>query len=112
MYEMMIEGNQTFNITISRPTGGATIAGPTSAVVTIVDNDTILSFSQASYSFSEKVGVAEITVLRTNGIRGAASVNYATADGTAKAPQKYVAVHGTLTFIDGQTNADCRYDHG
>lgn len=34
-----VEGNQTFNITLSVPTGGAALGSPSTAVATIVDNE-------------------------------------------------------------------------
>ena len=37
--DFLIEGNETFQIVISNPTGGATISGPDSATVFIAEND-------------------------------------------------------------------------
>ena len=37
-----------------------------------------------------------------------ASVNYATIDGSAKAPSDYTAVNGTLYFAAGETTKDIR----
>jgi uncharacterized delta-60 repeat protein len=37
--DLVVEGNETFLVTMSNPGGGAIISGPTNAVVTIVEND-------------------------------------------------------------------------
>ena len=37
--DSLIEGNETFNVTLSNPTNGATLGALTAAVVTIVDDD-------------------------------------------------------------------------
>jgi hypothetical protein len=36
-----VDGNRTLNITLSNPTGGVTLATPNTAVLTILDNDTL-----------------------------------------------------------------------
>ncbi|MFM1768766.1 MAG: hypothetical protein RJA22_1295 [Verrucomicrobiota bacterium] len=77
------------------------------AEVTIVDNDVnrgVFGFSQAIFPVNESVGSALITVVRTNGSTGRATVQYQTAAGTALAPGDFSTVSGTLTFETGQTN--------
>ncbi len=60
-----------------------------------------LQFSAAGYTVNENAGTATITVTRTDGSEGAASVDYATSDGTAKTVEDYIETSGTLTWADG-----------
>jgi hypothetical protein len=60
-----------------------------------------VEFSMASYTVSQSAGTATITVVRSGG--GAATVAYATSDGTAMAGRDYVAASGVLSFQEGQT---------
>jgi len=53
-------------------------------------------------SENEGAGIITITVQRTNGAGGSASVKYATANGTATAGSDYTPVSGTLFFADGE----------
>jgi hypothetical protein len=59
-----------------------------------------LRLDASSYSLNEN-GVLTVRVVRVGGATGTVMVNYATADGTAKAGVDYVPVSGTLTFGTG-----------
>src|SRR5207247_5245570 len=80
--DLLVEGNETVNLTLSSPAGGATLGTPSSAVLTIVDNDVAqassLQFSASSFSVAENGGSAVITVSRSGSSTGIVSVNYAT----------------------------------
>ena len=102
------EANETVNLTLSSPTGGATLGTPSTAVLTITDNDVALpagtlQFSAATYSVGENAGNAAVIVTRTGGSSGAVSVSFATSNGTATAPGDYTAVSQTVSFADGDT---------
>jgi hypothetical protein len=98
------EGNETFTVNLSNPTGGATLGTPSSAVVTIIDNEEgpgALQLSAATYSVGEGGGSLTVAVTRVGGSVGAVTVDYATANGTATAGSDYTAAGDTLTFGDG-----------
>jgi len=63
-----------------------------------------LQFSAATYSVAEDGGSASITVTRTGDATRAATVDYATYDGTASERSNYTAASGTLRFAPGETN--------
>jgi sugar lactone lactonase YvrE len=101
-------GNETFNITLSNPTGGAVLSGPPTAVVTINDNDTppIINLSGTFRSTEGNSGTKTfaLPVNLSNPSVQTVTVNYSTADGTAVAGSDYVATSGTLTFAPGVTS--------
>jgi Calx-beta domain len=62
----------------------------------------VIQFSAASYSINEGAGTVTITVTRTGSATGSASVQFATADGSATSPADYTAMSGILTFAPGE----------
>ena len=104
-----IEGLETVNITLSNPTGGATLGGQVTSTLTITSDDVAtlpgsLQFSNATYAVNETNGTVTITVTRSGGSDGAVSVSYATSNGTATAGSDYTATSGTLNFAAGETS--------
>ena len=99
-------GNRTVNLTLSHPTGTALFGSPTNAVLTIVDVDGpgSFQFSTNAYMIPQDGGSVVIQVTRANGKTGAASVNYATSDGTAAAGVNYTSAAGTLNFANNETS--------
>jgi glucose/arabinose dehydrogenase len=61
-------------------------------------------FSASSYTVSEGTVGTSIDVIRTGDVSGAASVNYATSDGTASERSDYTTERGTLNFSPNQTS--------
>ena len=77
--------------------------------MTIADNDLggTVQFSTGAYTVNEPASgntSAVITVARTLGMAGGVLVDFATADGTARAGHNYVATSGTLTFDSTNTS--------
>lgn len=101
-----IESSETVNLTLSNATG-ASMGTPNTATITISDNDVAgpgsLQFNSSGYSVDETAGTVTITVTRTGGSSGAASVNYATSNDTALAGSDYTSTSGTLNWADGDS---------
>ncbi|MFH1671033.1 MAG: Calx-beta domain-containing protein [Patescibacteria group bacterium] len=104
-----VEGDETINIALSEPTGGALLTTPSSAVLTIKDNEQSVSndgaliyFGALGYDVAENEGSIAITVERGSD-SGTASVNFATSDGTASASH-YSATNGTISFAAGESS--------
>jgi hypothetical protein len=108
--DRLVEGNETFVVTLSNPTGGATLGTPTQTVVTVADDDNggVIKFSSATYRVQEPLDtpstLVTITVQRTGtNLASGVSVQFATSDGTAQAGPDYVAAAGQLVFGPGET---------
>jgi hypothetical protein len=101
----LTEGGQTIHLELGTPTG-AWLASPSTAVLTIADNDAggTLAFAAASFSVAETVGLATITVVRTGGTGAGVTVEYATGNGSGVAGTDYDSRSGTLTFEAGESS--------
>jgi aryl-phospho-beta-D-glucosidase BglC (GH1 family) len=64
-----------------------------------------IALAAATYAVNQSAGTVTLSVARTGGSDGAASVAYATSDGTGKAGTDYTATSGTLTWADGDAAA-------
>ncbi len=99
--DRLSEGNETVVLTLSNPSGGATLGTNKTAVLTILDDEQTLQFSAPVYVVTEATTPVTVTVLRTGPPLGTVTVDYATAAGSAGAGADYSIVGGTLTFPPG-----------
>lgn len=97
--DLFFERNEDFTITLSNPSE-AILGTPSSAQVTIIDDDDppAITLSSATYSIGEAEPFVTITV-EISGLRQmVAEVDYYTYDGSATAGSDYTPASGTLTF--------------
>ena len=98
----LVDGHLTFSILLSNPTGGAGFGGPSSALVTIMDDDLGVGFASPVFLAAENSGSATLSLTRI-GTNGVTTVQYYTTNATAFAGTNYVAESGTITFTNGES---------
>ena len=100
--DTIAEGDETINITLSAPTGGAVIGPARTGTITIADDEKAVQFNPATYDVSELSGTATLTLARTGPTTDVVTASYVTEQGTATESQDYDPVSGTVTFAAGQ----------
>lgn len=99
--DTLAEGDESFSVVLTNLPSGYSRNAQLTTVVRILDNESAVAFSSATYSVNEGAGVGLITVRRTGASTNEVAVDYATLDGTAQAGLDYTNVTGTLTFASG-----------
>lgn len=105
--DSIYEGDETFTVTLSDPSGGASLGSPSTTSVTIIEDEPLppgsLQFETSSYNVDENSGSVSVYVTRTNGSNGAVGIDYTTSDGSAMAGSDYQNSLGSLSWADGET---------
>ncbi|MFN2577805.1 MAG: choice-of-anchor Q domain-containing protein [Pyrinomonadaceae bacterium] len=83
-------------------TGSGGALSDTDTVNITVNDGGTLQFSTSTFTVTENAGPGVITISRTGGSAGTATVQIATSNGTATAASDYTAVTQTVTFNDGE----------
>ena len=104
------EPDETFDLTISAPTGGATLGTQKTATVTIADDDEpapaqTIAFSAAAATVTENGGSITFTLTRTGDTTAAAGVTLARTGGTATPGTDFGTVPTTVNFAAGAKTA-------
>ncbi len=100
------EANETVNVVLSNPGGGATLGNQSSAVVTIVDDDQAASLSINDVAQTEgNSGTTNFSfsVTLSPGSAQTVTVDYAAVSDTAILGTDFQPSSGTLTFGPGET---------
>lgn len=88
--------------------GGWTLTIESSRLQCCSEVPGLIELQSPSYSAGESANSVTLTVVRSEESSGTASVDYATADGSAQSGSDYVPASGRLEFADGETSKSIR----
>jgi hypothetical protein len=100
------EPNETVNLTLSAPTGGASLGSPSTATLTILDDDPMPTITISDVTQNEGDAgptLFNFIVTLSNPSQGTITVDYATQNNTAIEPSDFTSKTGTVTFSPGDT---------
>jgi hypothetical protein len=102
--DTLVEPNETFTVTLTNPQNALIARGTATGTITNDDGGGTVQLNASTAQVGEAAGSLTVTVTRSGGAASGVSVQYATADGTAKAGSDYTATSGTLTFGANETS--------
>ena len=98
------ELNETFTVNVGVASGNA-VLGDSQGTATIVDDEPRVGINSVTKNEGNSGTTPFVfTVTLSSASTAAVSLNFATANGSAKSPEDYTATSGTLTFAPGQTS--------
>jgi uncharacterized delta-60 repeat protein/uncharacterized repeat protein (TIGR01451 family) len=97
------EGSETVNLQLVNPVGAFLDPATGAGTISIVDNGGVFAFSAVSYSATENGGNALLTIVRSGGANGNASVNWSVTGGSASPGVDYAGISGTVVFASNET---------
>ncbi len=106
--DTIVQGTRRFTASLSAPGGGASVGSPSSASITVSDNDRDTPADPGKLRISGFDGSvregepAQIGVQRYSGSSGAVSVRYAVTGGSAVSGTDYRRLSGVLSWGDGE----------
>lgn len=105
--DVVSETPETFTVTLSNPTGGSALVPPTSAVVTIIDDDTgvDLGITKSGPATVTPAGNIDYTITVTNG--GPATATNVTVTDTLPAGTTFVSANPSQGTCSGTTTVTC-----
>jgi uncharacterized delta-60 repeat protein len=108
MDDSNVTANLTVNLTLSNPSAPAGLGDQTNAVLTIINDDSAVSFGAAGYAVPKSIltGFGTIDVARIGSSSGTCSVYLTTTtNGTAVPGVDFFPTNLVVTFNPGQTDA-------
>ena len=100
-----VEGDETFTINLTNPTGGATIGNQNSATVIILDDDVQLAFSAPNFTIREDgTAIAAVTVNRIGRLTGVVGATLNLDGGNATYPDDYTQTSLNISFAEGENS--------
>ena len=109
--DFTITPNLTVNLALTNPTAPAVIGDQATAVLTILNVDSSISFSSTLYSRAKNAvdGVATIDIIRSGSTSGSSVVEFlTTTNGTAKSGTDYLPVDQLVTFDPGVSDVQVK----